>query len=57
MTTNKTEEKEVEEATLFFKNLAKKQAPFLKELPTNKEKTAILVDKSDKTMYDWAING
>lgn len=57
MESDKTEEKEVEEAILFFQDLAEKQAPFLEELPTNKAKTAILVDKSDKAMYDWAVNG
>lgn len=53
----KNQKPTIPEATLFFSDLIKKSQKNIKPLKTNKEKTAIVVDKSDKDLYDWAKNG
>lgn len=45
------------ETTAFLKEMIIKNKDNIKPLKTNSEKTAILVDKSDKELYDWAMNG
>lgn len=47
----------VQEAEKFFLNIAASQSKNIKPLKTNKKKTAILVSRSDKSLYDWAMNG
>lgn len=47
----------IPEATLFFSEIVKKSRKDIKPLKTNKDKTAIVVDKSDKQLYEWAKNG
>lgn len=47
----------IQETTDFLKEMIIQSKDYITPLKTNKEKTAILVDKSDKELYDWAKNG
>lgn len=47
----------VQETTDFLKEMILKNKDNTKPLKTNTDKTAILVDKSDKELYEWAKNG
>lgn len=47
----------IQETTVFLKEMILQNKDYITPLKTNADKTAILVDKSDKELYDWAKNG
>lgn len=47
----------IQETTDFLKEMILENKDYITPLKTNEDKTAILVDKSDKELYDWAKNG
>ncbi|MFS0980765.1 hypothetical protein [Enterococcus casseliflavus] len=47
----------IQETTDFLKEMILQNKDNITPLKTNADKTAILVDKSDKELYDWAKNG
>ncbi|MDV7751165.1 hypothetical protein [Enterococcus casseliflavus] len=47
----------IQETTDFLKEMILENKDYITPLKTNADKTAILVDKSDKELYDWAKNG
>lgn len=47
----------VQETSDFLKEMILQNKHYITPLKTNADKTAIVVDKSDKELYEWAKNG
>jgi len=47
----------IQETTDILKEMILQNKDKITPLKTNADKSAILVDKSDKELYDWAKNG